>query len=64
MKKKLRMKPITKYTILFIIDFIYILNIPSLMREVNTTNDYRYNMLLLFALFIVNAIASIKISNK
>lgn len=64
MKRVLRMKPITKYTILFILDLIYVFNLPLLMRDVNTINDYRFNMLLLFALFFVNAIASIQIEKQ
>lgn len=61
MKKKLKMKKSTKYLILVIIDLIVIFNLPLILRDVETINDYRYNILILVIIFIVNAIADIKI---
>ena len=64
MKKKLKMKPAVKYTILFIIDLIFVLNLPLILKDVETINDYRFNILILGIFFIANAIASIKIEKE
>ena len=61
MKKKLKMKKSTKYLVLVIIDLIVIFNLPLILRDVETINDYRYNILILVIFFIVNTIADIKI---
>ena len=64
MKRVLKMKSNLKYTILFLIDLVVILNLPLILKNQNSINDYRYNMLVLFALFISNAIAVYKIENN
>lgn len=56
-KTKLKMKNNLKYLILGVVDLITLLNLPLFMKEVNTINDYRFNMILLFTIFILNAIA-------
>lgn len=56
-KTKLKMKNNLKYLILGVVDLIALLNLPLFMKEVNTINDYRFNMILLFTIFILNAIA-------
>lgn len=64
MKKKLKMKPIGKYTILFIIDLIFVFNLPLLLKDVETINDYRFNILVLGAFLTANVIALIKIEKE
>lgn len=56
-KTKLKMKNNLKYLILGVVDLIALLNLPLFMKEVNSINDYRFNMIILFTIFILNAIA-------
>lgn len=56
-KTKLKMKNNLKYLILGVIDLIALLNLPLFMKEVNSINDYRFNMIILFTIFILNAVA-------
>lgn len=62
--KKLKMKSNLKYTILFIIDLIIVLNISLILKDVKTINDYRYNMIILFVWFFINGLAVVKIEKK
>ncbi len=56
-KTKLKMKSNLKYLILGVVDLIALLNLPLFMKEVNSMNDYRFNMIILFTIFILNAVA-------
>lgn len=64
MKRVLKLRKSVKYTILFLIDLIFVFNLPLILKNSESLNDYRYNMMILFALFISNAIALTKIENN
>lgn len=64
MKKVLKMKANLKYTILFLLDLVFVLEAPLILKNANTINAYRYNILILFALFMINAVAIVKINER
>ena len=64
MKKVLKMKANLKYTILFLIDLVFILEAPIILKNANTINAYRYNILILFTFFIINAFVLKKINER
>ena len=59
--KKLKLKKWVKYVILSILDLIMILNLPNLMVEPTTINDYRLNILILFFIIMINILSIYKI---
>ena len=59
--KKLKLKKWVKYVILFILDLIMILNLPNLIKEPATINDYRLNILILFFIIMINILSIYKI---
>ena len=59
--KKIRLKKWVRYLILSIIDLIVILNLPNLMKEIVTINDYRQNILILFIILFSNILLICKI---
>ena len=59
--KKLKLKKWVKYVILFILDLIIILNLPNLMVEPTTINDYRFNILILLFVIMINILSIYKI---
>ena len=61
--KKLKLKKWVKYVILSILDLIIILNLPNLMVEPTTINDYKFNMLILFIILMINLLSIYKIED-
>jgi hypothetical protein len=59
--KKIRLKKWVRYLMLSIIDLIVILNLPNLMKEIVTINDYRQNILILFIILFSNILLICKI---
>lgn len=59
--KKLKLKKWVKYVILSILDLIIILNLPNLMVDSTTINDYRFNILILFLIIMINVLSIYKI---
>lgn len=59
--KKIRLKKWVRYLILSVIDLIVILNLPNLMKEIVTINDYRQNILILFIILFSNILLICKI---
>lgn len=68
MKRKYKLnkrgKELIIYSLIFILDIIFILNSKDILREVNTINDYRFNSLIYSFLFLVNVIALVKINGE
>lgn len=64
MKKKLKMKSNLKYLILFTIDLILILNLPMVLKDPVTLNNYRFNMIILGLMLITNGIAVMQIEKN
>lgn len=62
--KKLKLRKWVKYLLLIILDLIVIFNIPAILRDVKTLNEYRFNMILLFIFFMINLITMIIIERK
>lgn len=62
--KKIRLKKWVRYLILSIIDLIIILNLPNLMKEIVTINDYRQNILILFIILFSNILLICKIEKE
>ena len=63
MKRVLKMKSNLKYTILFILDLIFVFNLPNILIATGTVNAFRFNMMILITLFTFNVIAICKIEN-
>ena len=61
--KKLKLKKWVKYVILFILDLTIILNLPNLMVEPTTINDYRFNIIILFIILMINLLSIYKIED-
>lgn len=61
--KKLKLKKWVKYVILSILDLIIILNLPNLMVEPTTINDYRFNIIILFIILMINLLSIYKIED-
>lgn len=61
--KKLKLKKWVKYVILFILDLIIILNLPNFMVEPTTINDYRFNIIILFIILMINLLSIYKIED-
>ena len=61
--KKLKLKKWVKYVILFILDLIIILNLPILIKIPTTVNDYRFNILILFFIIMINLLSIYKIED-
>lgn len=61
--KKLKLKKWVKYVILSILDLIMILNLPNLMVEPTTINDYRFNIIILFIILMINLLSICKIED-
>lgn len=59
--KKLKLRKWVKYTILAIIDFIIILNLPNLIKEPATVNQYRLNIIIVACIIFFNTISISKI---
>lgn len=59
--KKIRLKKWVRYLMLSIIDLIVVLNLPNLMKEIVTINDYRQNILILFIILFSNILLICKI---
>lgn len=59
--KKLKLKKWVKYTLLFILDMVIIFNLPILIKEPTTMNDYRLNILILFFIIMINILSIYKI---
>lgn len=59
--KKLKLKKWVKYTILAIVDLIIILNLPSLIKEPATVNQYRLNIIIVACIIFFNTISISKI---
>lgn len=62
--KKLKLKTWVKYTILAIVNLVIILNLPLIIRQGNTLNDYRFNILAITVFIIMNAIAVLQIEKN
>ena len=62
--KKIRLKKWVRYLMLSIIDLIIILNLPNLMKEIVTINDYRHNILILFIILFSNILLICKIEKE
>ena len=63
--KKLRLRKWVKYTILFTINFIIIINLPNILKNVeNNVNNFRYNVFIIFLIFIGNLVAISKIEKE
>lgn len=67
-KKKYKLsrkgKQFLGYNFLFILDLIFLFNAPNIIRKVDTINDYRFNMLIYFSLFLINIVTIIKMEEK
>lgn len=62
--KKYKLRKWVKYVILFAINFIVIMNLPNILKEVeNNINNFRYDAFIIFLVFIFNLI-SISIIEK
>lgn len=61
--KKLKLKKWVKYVILSILDLIMILNLPNFMVEPTTINDYRFNIIILFIILMINLLSICKIED-
>lgn len=61
--KKLKLKKWVKYVILSILDLIIILNLPNFMVEPTTINDYRFNIIILFIILMINLLSIYKIED-
>lgn len=61
--KKLKLKKWVKYVILSILDLIMILNLPNFMVEPTTINDYRFNIIILFIILMINLLSIYKIED-
>ena len=59
--KKLKLKKWVRYTLLFTLDMVIIFNLPILIKEPDTINDYRFNILILFFIIIINILSIYKI---
>ena len=59
--KKLRLKKWVKYLILTIFDTIVILNLPSILKDPNILNNYRFNILIIGTFLLINLIGILKI---
>lgn len=56
--KKIRLRKWVKYVILFAINFIVIMNLPNILKEVeNNINNFRYDAFIIFLVFIFNLIS-------
>lgn len=64
MKKKLRLKNWVKYLILGIIDLIFIINLPNILKDTESINNYRFNILIIMIFLIINIIFMGIIENK
>lgn len=64
MKKKLRLKNWVKYLILGIIDLIFIINLPNILKDTESINNYRFNILIIMIFLIINIIFIGIIENK
>lgn len=64
MKRKLKMKKNLKYIILGVLDSIFIINLPSILINATTLNQYRYNWIMLGIFLIANFITITFIENK
>ena len=62
--KKLRLKKWVKYLLLTILDLIFILNLPVILKDTGNLNNYRFNIIVLFTFFIINGIAVAIIERK
>lgn len=60
-KKKLRLKKKVKYAIFGIINFIILLNIPFLVRNVNTYEDYIIDMIGIILFILIDTIVLYRI---
>ena len=61
--KKLRLRKWVKYLLLGIANTLLLINLPMIIRQVNTINDYRYNILAIATIIIINSVAILKIEN-
>ena len=61
MKRVLKMKSNLKYIILVLIDLAIIFNLPLILKNSESLNAYRYNIIILFIFILSNAIAIYKI---
>lgn len=56
--KKYKLRKWVKYVILFAINFIVIMNLPNILKEVeNNINNFRYDAFIIFLVFILNLIS-------
>lgn len=56
--KKYKLRKWVKYVILFAINFIVIMNLPNILKEVeNNINNFRYDAFIIFLVFIFNLIS-------
>lgn len=62
--KKLKLRKWVKYLILSIIDGIIMWNLPKIIVDSNTLNEYRYNIIVLFIIIIFNLIGIIIAEKK
>jgi len=62
--KKIKLKASFYYTLLFIVDFIFIYNAPLIIKEANTINQYRLNWLIMFVVLMVNGLAICMLEDK
>lgn len=62
--KKYHLKKWVKYLLLFMIDGIFCWNAPHLIRNANTINDFRHNVIVVFILIMINTLAIIKIEKR
>ena len=61
--KKLRLRKWCKYTLLAIVNLVIILNLPLIIKNATTLNDYRHNIIALGMIIIFNTLAVCKIEN-
>ena len=59
--KKLKLKKWVKYVILSILDLIIIFNLPNLIKEPATINQYRLNIIIVFCIIFINMFSISKI---